>query len=129
MGAALPSGRGYAARERERERAGAKNRRYLESERERERAGKRGEREIDRIAITASEWRGCSMESRRRWGFILRIYLPEYHPRPSRMSLCGEGSMLRRGRPARGQGNESRNADFPLSLFRSCLFLFPSPSF
>lgn len=127
MGAALPSGRGYAARERERESRSQEQ--EVSRERERERAGKRGEREIDRIAITASEWRGCSMESRRRWGFILRIYLPEYHPRPSRMSLCGEGSMLRRGRPARGQGNESRNADFPPSLFRSCLFLFPSPSF
>jgi len=25
------------------------------------------------------------MESRRRWGFIPHIYLPEYHPRPSRI--------------------------------------------
>lgn len=44
-----------------------------------------GREGIDRIAITASECRGCTMESRRCWGFIPRIYLPEYHPRPSRI--------------------------------------------
>lgn len=101
-------------RERERERAGAKNRRYLESERERE-------REIDRIAITASEWRGCSMESRRRWGLFSVYICRSITLDPVGCRCVGRVSMLRRGRPARGQGNESRNADFRPSPFHSCL--------
>lgn len=85
---------------------------------------------IDRIAITASECRGCSMESRRRWGFILRIYLPEYHPRPSRMSpLIPEGSMLRQagrrcqraaaGASLGGRGLSPSTSDSPKSAGNS----------
>lgn len=115
MGAALslPSGRGYAARARERESGSQEQEVSRERERERERSI---ESPLRRVSGGVARWNHAAA------GGLFSVYIcRSITLDPVGCRCVGRVSMLRRGRPARGQGNESRNADFRPSPFHSCL--------